>query len=579
MHQSQQIHSAQDSGFIPDFVHDAVKPDSHTDVENIRPITLAEAATFLGMEESEVVSFAQSGELPFKYSEVSNRYFFNRIGLVRFCESMGSFDSTKFIQEYSAATTHKQAFISEPTGNAAHSEALSTVEISYDDCDSRSDSSEEVLQTNSPTVYDSTQVALERLQYACKLSSHKLTKLLDQWVLDKDEKTNKNKDDFDTALLKRFGVNVGLVKTTDPSSGYRMDMRSIKLTDSQIKGIEKRPRLKSKTLSDAIVEASQKLQRILKNLGITFGLSSELKERNKTLLFQAKKHAERKKRDNGSSDYHVDGRNRKVALWNYVFAHTDFCSIDDEFIEQIIDVLITTGRKHSTVNKYLIELRAMYKYALAKTWIKEHIEIPSYQSGNRCLIEMKRTDFNVFSHIAAQNIPEQNALSLAFETGLRKGNVISNIDVANIKINDEQSTKLIKQSFITLEANAVKGRKKIDIHLPLAAKEAVVRQLKWREANGITHPNLFALDNDGTTIKFDITLWEKGLEDADLPLNFRFHHFRHNRAYQLLLNGGTFEDVRQLLGLASIKMVQFVYGHMNVTHGAITVSNIAAENS
>ena len=73
-----------------------------------------------------------------------------------------------------------------------------------------------------------------------------------------------------------------------------------------------------------------------------------------------------------------------------------------------------------------------------------------------------------------------------------------------------------------------------------------------------------------------MTKWVEALEKAGIDTTFRFHHFRHNRAYQILLEGGTFEDIQQFFGLASNKMV-VVSGHLDITQGALNVNEKYSE--
>lgn len=265
-------------------------------------------------------------------------------------------------------------------------------------------------------------------------------------------------------------------------------------------------------------------------------------------------------------------------FFNYMFATTDLRNFSQELVEEINDAIVLNGKQDSTRNKYLIELRAVYDELFAKRLINENIKVCSFQSGKRELIELSTEQFTNFRDEYARCATEENLLTFAFYAGTRKGNTLNHICTSSMKLSDIEDSTIRNSSFIKIPARHAKGSRLITIHVTKALREVIERQLEYRRKNNITHDNLFALDNTGATIEFDMTRWEAALEKAGIDKTFRFHHFRHNRAYQILLEGGTFGDIKQIFGLASDKMVATVYGHLDITQGALNVNEKAAAN-
>ncbi|MCP4056441.1 MAG: tyrosine-type recombinase/integrase [Gammaproteobacteria bacterium] len=590
MQQSQHSINYQQPGFLPGVAYDAgqnkaakIQPQQF---DNLRPITLKEASAFLGMPQEEVEVFAREGLIPHVYCHSLKIFLFNKTGLIRFCEKIADWgNSAANDNPVAGHSSFPPVHIEPEVSNDSHelettsidhsnqAAAISTLET-HPKLDVEPVIERSTADAVQPADYSSShETLLKRLSHICSLTKTQLTSTLDMWDISKTTPSF-----IDESLMNELGINVPYVDKADPSEGFRIDFRSAHSLVPTLKrhGIPMRMRLVNKDRTSAIAEATRVLDDVQARTGVTVGLDKKILERNQTIFRAVLKKAERLVRDQKSSEEQVDERKRKLAFWNYVFAYTDLCVLDQELLEQIIDVLHFSKKQPSTINKHLIELRAIYEYAFGKRWINEPIDINSYQSGSRELIELPEHQFQSFVTQYAENDAEKNLLTLAFHTGIRKGNAVNGIMVDNIHLKDGPEDSIKNASLISLRANAVKGRKRIDIHIPTPAKNAIKAQLAWRQSQGISHQNLFARDNYGTPIQIDMKRWIPALAKAGIDTNFRFHHFRHNRAHCLLQEGSGFESVRQLLGLASIKMVQYVYGHINVTQEAIKVSESAS---
>ena len=414
---------------------------------------------------------------------------------------------------------------------------------------------------------------MSRLNHLLTRNKEQLSPLLDEWTLSDKEFC------LARSFIEYFKVKVVNVDNKN-SMEKRMDLRSAHELRTPFKenNFNLRERLKTSDYKEAVKLAAASLKVKLSLLDIDFSYLVHFQEQNFDLWNEVYRKAKRSVRDNKSSIKQVEQRSRKLAFFNYMFATTDLRNFSQELVEEINDAIVLNGKQDSTRNKYLIELRAIYDELFAKRLINENIKVCSFQSGKRELIELSTEQFTNFRDEYARCATEANLLTFAFYSGARKGNTLNHICTSSMKLSDIEDSTIRNSSFIKIPARHAKGSRLITIHVTKALREAIERQLEYRRKNNITHDNLFALDNQGATIEFDMARWEAALEKAGIDTTFRFHHFRHNRAYQILLEGGTFEDIQQLFGLASNKMVATVYGHLDITQGALNVNEKAAAN-
>tara|TARA_R110002153_G_scaffold27158_2_gene84450 strand:+ start:14393 stop:15637 length:1245 start_codon:yes stop_codon:yes gene_type:complete len=414
---------------------------------------------------------------------------------------------------------------------------------------------------------------LSRLNHLLTRNKGQLSPLLDEWTLSDKEYC------LARSFIEYFKVKVVNVDNKNPLE-KRMDVRSAHelITPFKENNFNLRKRLNTSDYKEAVKLAAASLKAKLSLLDIDFSYLVHFQEQNFDLWNEVYRKAERLVRDKKSSTNQVEQRSRKIAFFNYMFATTDLRNFSQELVEEINDAIVLNGKQDSTRNKYLIELRAVYDELFAKRLINENIKVCSFQSGKRELIELSTEQFTNFRDEYARCATETNLLTFAFHAGTRKSNALEHIFLSRMKLSDIEDSTIRNSSFIKIPALHAKGNRIVTIHITKPIKDAIQSQLEYRRKNNITHDNLFALDNQGATIEFDMTRWEAALKKARIDSTFRFHHFRHNRAYQILLEGGTFEEVRQLLGLASTKMVATVYGHIDITQGALNVNEKAATN-
>ena len=583
MFQSQQPHKPETLGYNPSVAAGAARqeiPNTTIAASSIRPMGVKEAAQFLLLSEHEVIALANDGFIAHRYSKSLNKYFFNLRGLSSFCESLDNCEHLqKSKRDYHVAETSTVDCISS-ADNSSHNKiddsnkAAEFSEVTFEPKEASQ------LPTPLPARIKQFQFAdtnnkraFSRLNHLLTRNKEELSPLLDEWSLSDKEFC------LARSFIEYFKVNVVNVNNKDPQK-KRMDLRSADELANLFREnkFNLRERLNSSDHKEAVKLAAASLKEKLSLLDIDFSYLEHFQEQNFDLWNEVYRKAKRAVRDKKSSTKQVEQRSRKLAFFNYMFATTDLRNFSQELVEEINDAIVLNGKQDSTRNKYLIELRAVYDELFAKRLINENIKVCSFQSGRRELIELSTEQFTNFRDEYARCATEANLLTFAFYSGARKGNTLKHICTSSMKLSDIEDSTIRNSSFIKIPARHAKGSRLITIHVTKALREVIERQLEYRRKNNITHDNLFALDNTGATIEFDMTRWEAALEKAGIDKTFRFHHFRHNRAYQILLEGGTFGDIKQLFGLASDKMVATVYGHLDITQGALNVNEKAAAN-
>lgn len=578
MFQPQQPHNSETLGYIPSVAAVAVRqeiPKTTIAASPIRPMSVKEAAQFLLLSEHEVINLANDGLIAHKYSKSLKKYFFNVRGLSSFCESLDNYGHIK--------ERKSDNHVAENSTVECISSAANNPRCKIDDTNRAADLSEITFEQKEKSqlglekqfqfIDTNNERALSRLNHLLTRNKEQLSPLLDEWTLSDKEYC------LARSFIEYFKVKVVNVDNKNPLE-KRMDVRSAHelITPFKENNFNLRERLNTSDYKEAVKLAAASLKAKLSLLDIDFSYLVHFQEQNFDLWNEVYRKAERLVRDKKSSTNQVEQRSRRIAFFNYMFATTDLRSFSQELVEEINDAIVLNGKQDSTRNKYLIELRAVYDELFAKRLINENIKVCSFQSGKRELIELSTEQFTNFRDEYARCATEANLLTFAFHAGARKSNALEHIFLSRMKLSDIEDSTIRNSSFIKIPALHAKGNRIVTIHITKPIKDAIQSQLEYRRKNNITHDNLFALDNQGATIEFDMTRWEAALKKARIDSTFRFHHFRHNRAYQILLEGGTFEEVRQLLGLASTKMVATVYGHIDITQGALNVNEKAATN-
>lgn len=422
-------------------------------------------------------------------------------------------------------------------------------------------------------LYTAVDAATKRFEHFCKLEKNEKTKLLQSNAEVTAHLSLQH-------LLRATKTKLVPVDSADPSKGFRLDFRSSTLKKILQKAqLPLRVRLQNCHSSEVESEAREYLHNLLSGQTEYERLITN-HDNLVHCLDNSLRDAKRKIKRGRSSEKQYKARLRELALWRYILEGVELKEITSETVECFIDTAFDNDVSSSTLNKYLISLREIVRHAsiVGSGWIPHHVEVPSFQSGTRDLIEVSKSAMKTFIESYAQDETEKNFLWCAYYTGARKSNLTNNFLISNLKlIKQNGSFELKNASFVKIDADSCKGKRNIRILIQPDAREYVTAQLAYREKTGITSENLFALASSGKTIEISRKRWKAAAEEAGLGHRFTFHHLRHNRAHQILQNGGSFEDVRQLLALASIKMVEFYYGHTNLSTPSVRVGSLPHE--
>lgn len=262
-------------------------------------------------------------------------------------------------------------------------------------------------------------------------------------------------------------------------------------------------------------------------------------------------------------------RSRLLAVWAYIFDGLLPEQFDQEFIDDLTSVLCEHLAK-STVNDYLIELRAICKRVDKMTSNPEVFEVKSFQSSAREFKDIPLNKLMKFLVSYTDHPIEKLGIELGYWTGMRFTNLFKDITEGCIVWRDF-SQKISRQNYTAIHIKGFrhKNRRKVEYALSEEAERCLKKLLLERKRLGIRNANLLALDNSGKIFTRDIKRWKEALSTAYLDDDIIFHHFRHYRATAMLDAGFDFEDVRIALGLASTKMVEMFYGHRKQTQRSI----------
>lgn len=546
-------------------------------VENIRNISKIlranDVAKRLGLSVEEVINLADDGQIAHSRVSGTNTYYFREEAVSAW------YDSLLPKPEPRAISYKPKLSICLPLHSEKRSaDSVITVEEDAHEISTQLESEpekvKELLHPDTASGVDKSVMFKQQRTVLSKLERYFTSNRKQQSNIRKEWDINKETNQNLGCLVTKFEANVALVSKSDPSEGYRLDLRSAHSLRPIIEKCKSglRIRLNSMDAIGARIEANEYIRSLVEQSGI----KSKIEE---SVIYSsiefALKSAKRLKAIGKSSGKQIEVKAGKLAVWHYILAGLDLSCVNEDFIWDLIEALCQQNIANSTINKYLIELRGILEGLIAKGLITRSIKIPTLGTNTRDLIEMDLKTFEIFKRHYAKNETERNMLDTAYLTGARKSNILEDFSVDNLKLSDKQDGRTLRTaSMIWLDAYSCKGKRRMDILLQREARAAIEKQIAYRQKNGISHPNLFALDNQGTIIKIDRTRWQNALKKANVVPEFTFHQFRHNRAYQVLMNGGTFEEVRQLLGLSSTKMVEVIYGHVQITDGAVKSGSI-----
>lgn len=253
-------------------------------------------------------------------------------------------------------------------------------------------------------------------------------------------------------------------------------------------------------------------------------------------------------------------------------------------VRGIIDSHIAQGRSAGTINKFLV----MWSAAINQYNRDMEMDIPNPVSGQK--LQEPESIVRWITHEEAARLitetqsPEaspilHDSVQISLQTGMRRtetlGLLVTEIDIVGRSFNPGRRSTSRKKKRRTKSG---KGR---TIPMTDVAVEIVRRRLKYRAQNCPESPYLFTRE-DGTPYR-DLKKGFKGaLKRAGIN-DFRWHDLRHTFASWLVQEGVSLQEVKELLGHASIKQTE-IYAHLapeqlrraviklpNLSHDSVTV--------
>lgn len=281
--------------------------------------------------------------------------------------------------------------------------------------------------------------------------------------------------------------------------------------------------------------------------------------------------------------------NRIKACFYQTFGDLKLKDITAYSIEQWRINRQKSGLAHSTINRDLNELRALFSKAVEwrvleespVTSIKntqadklkriryldkeESMRLRAALTNRDALLSQQRSNYNEW--LVYRNAPPLPEIQhyydhltpmvlLSLNTGIRQGELFA-LDWRQVDL---------AQKILTIEGSTAKAGQ--TRHIPLN-KEAMTVLKNWQEQTGANNGLVFKSDN-GDKFTNVQTSWEK-LRDVAKLEDFRWHDLRHTFASLLVMAGVDLNTVRELLGHSDIKMT-LRYAHLGHEHKAKAVA-------
>jgi integrase len=209
-----------------------------------------------------------------------------------------------------------------------------------------------------------------------------------------------------------------------------------------------------------------------------------------------------------------------------------------------VEIVVRGLRKDASVNREMSCLHHLFAKAVEWDMMEkspfEHKKSLILKENNKRLRFLN--DDEISSLLAACSPHLKAIVSCAILTGMRRGEILS--------LKWDQ----IRAGFIYLEKTKTNEARQIPVS---DALEAVFKEIRRKDGLRYEHVFTFRQDRIQDNVKkaFAAAVKKSGIVD------FHFHDLRHTFASQVLLNGGTLHDLRELLGHKSMSMT-LRYSHL-----------------
>lgn len=232
--------------------------------------------------------------------------------------------------------------------------------------------------------------------------------------------------------------------------------------------------------------------------------------------------------------------------------------IDNDVIKKIIEAKEKEGVKPNTINRYLELIRAVLNCAKNDwKWIHAVPKIKLQYAGEAEPVWLKREQADRLIEELSKNPLTSNLRDMvifALATGLREANI------TQLKWDKVD----LKEKLLWVKAIHYKGKKAFGI--PLNKKAIEILNKRKGEHNE------YVFTYKGRPVAHcNNSAWIKAVERAGL--NIRFHDLRHTWASWHVQSGTTLQELQELGGWSSYKMV-LRYAHLSKGHLQLAADRI-----
>jgi len=256
--------------------------------------------------------------------------------------------------------------------------------------------------------------------------------------------------------------------------------------------------------------------------------------------------------------------------------------IKTNVINDFLQGQLDRGIGHSTVNKYKVLLKALFKMAahesvIIKNPVEGAIVIKKVKPETSYI---KKSDMDKIleraEKISNKVLKQQNyeggkrylypIILTAYHTGMRIGEILALewefVDFKNqtIKICRNLSEAKDDSGKIKLIVGAPKTSGSIRTITISGKLSRILREIKLGQVG--EYKMVFPIKNGGYISASNFSrLWRALLKDLDLKGKYRFHDIRHTHATEALNYGGNINSISARLGHADVKTTLSIYAH------------------
>jgi len=229
--------------------------------------------------------------------------------------------------------------------------------------------------------------------------------------------------------------------------------------------------------------------------------------------------------------------------------------------DQIVNRLLQIGRNPKTINKVLMVLKGIVKYAFRIKLVQNNplAEYGFLKERPNPITFLTKVEIHQLL-MNCKDLESNSAILFALNTGMRIGEILGlcwdrvDFDQKLVTVSRTLSRAELRETTKTNLIRYVPMNSEVEILLKtLLQNQKCPRFVFAKKHNVPFNPDHFS----GREFK-------KALQRAQIR-NIRFHDLRHTYASQFVMNGGSIFDLQKILGHTDVKMTM-KYAHLSKVH-------------